>query len=308
MDTGRERHHLRPARFAIVVMAVVMLTGCSGAAGIAASGGDGTPSGSSPPIHLTALPGRLVFDNTHDIWSVNADGTGLRRLTHAPWREFDPSWSPDGRLIAYRAEPHGHPQVWVMNADGSGQRRLTRDGGFPAWSPDGSMIAYATAGGPFGRSSIALMTADGSRRRLVPHTKYGEYPSWSPDGQRIAFNSNVSGQGLMYIVDLGTSRLVDLSAAGQGHEVAWSPDGRSILFASDRDHPDNYNDIYEMHPDGSGVRRLTHVRAEAPAWSPDGRYIAFSAPGGLGVMRADGSGVTFLPITGVGETASPDWR
>jgi WD40-like Beta Propeller Repeat len=40
-----------------------------------------------------------------------------------------------------------------------------------------------------------------------------------------------------------------------------------------------------MRPDGSGVKRLTHARAETPAWSPDGRYIAFSAPGGLGVMR-----------------------
>jgi Tol biopolymer transport system component len=90
--------------------------------------------------------------------------------------------------------------------------------------------------------------------------------------------------------------------------VAWSPDGRSILFASQRDHPDGYRDIYAMRPDGSGVRRLTRLNAETPAWSPDGRYIVFAAPGGLGVMRADGSGVTLLPIAGMEEATFPDWR
>ena len=63
-----------------------------------------------------------------------------------------------------------------------------------------------------------------------------------------------------------------------------------------------------MRPDGSGVRRLTHARAETPAWSPDGRYIVSSALGGLFVMRADGSGITLLPIEGVGEASFPDWR
>src|SRR6266508_4005238 len=144
----------------LAVAATFVLTACTSNPAHPASPPAGSPkpsstacarSGGSEAIDLTSLSGRIVFDDFQDVWSVNADGTGLRRLTRSPWPEFDPSWSPDGRFIAYRSEPHGHPQLWVMNADGSGQHRLTRDGGFPAWSPDGSMIAYAPGGGPSGR-------------------------------------------------------------------------------------------------------------------------------------------------------------
>src|SRR5439155_7813530 len=264
------------------------------------------PRSASGPIPLSSLSGRIAFDNFQDVWSINADGTGLRRLTRARWPEFQPSWSPDGRFIAYRSEPNGSPELWIMNADGSGQHRLTRDGGFPAWSPDGSMIAYATGGGTSGKSSIAVMNADGSGQRRLLHTDYGEYPSWSPDGKRIALNSNLSGGPLMYIVDVDGSRVVDLSGVGDGGQVAWSPDGRSILFASHRDHPDNSRDIYVMRPDGSSVCRLTHQGAETPAWSPDGEHIVFSA-GGLFVMNPDGTGVTPFPTGQGGESTFPDW-
>src|SRR5919201_1866061 len=242
-------------RVTTAVLTFILLAGCSG------SGGGGA-------IDLTSLSGRIVFDNSQDIWSINANGTGLRRLTRSPWPEFDPSWSPDGRFIAYRSEPHEYPELWVMNADGSGQRRL-------------------------------------------PHTDAGEYPSWSPDGKRIAFHSNRSGHHLMYVVDVDGSRVVNLSRVGEGGLVAWSPDGRSIVFASQRDHSDNSRDIYVMRPDGSSLRRLTRTPApgaDTPAWSPDSRYIVYARAGGLGVMRADGSGATLLPIEGVGEAVFPDWR
>jgi TolB protein len=156
-------------------------------------------------------------------------------------------------------------------------------------------------------SWIAIMNPDGSEYRRLPHTDGGEYPSWSPDGKRIAFNSNLSGRALMSIVEVDGSRVVDLSGEGEGGQVAWSPDGRSILFASHRDHTDNGRDIYVMRPDGTSTKRLTRANGETPAWSPDGRYIVFTA-GGLFVMRANGSGVTSLPVEEAGEASFPDWR
>jgi TolB protein len=110
----------------------------------------------------------------------------------------------------------------------------------------------------------------------------------------------------MHVAQADGSKVVDLSGAGEGWQVAWSPDGRFILFTSHRDHQDNYTDVYVMRPDGSGVRRLTHQRAYTPAWSPDGEHIVFSAPG-LFVMNPDGTGVAPLPTERVGETSLPDW-
>ncbi len=168
----------------------------------------------------SSLSGRIAFDNFDDVWTINADGTDLTRLTHSPGPEFDPAWSPDATQIAYRSERSGEPEIWVMNADGTGQRRLAA-GLSPAWAPDGSLIAFS------GRGGLSVISPDGTGLRVLPHTEGGEYPSWSPDGSRIAFNSNLTGDHVMYIAQADGSTVVDLSRVGEGWQVDWSPDGRS---------------------------------------------------------------------------------
>ena len=305
-------------------LAVVLLVAACGGPGVSSpspsaagstqpSSGGGLvsvpPSSGGGPISAS---GRIVFDNHDDVWAINADGTGLTKLTDSAGHDFDATWSPDGALIAFRSERSGDPEIWVMSADGTEQHRVTA-GLSPAWSPDGSQIAYSSPGDipcPPGTglqcTGLSIMNADGSGQHRVPNADGGEYPSWSPDGTRIAFNSNLTGDHVMYIVQPDSSNLVDLSGVGEGWQVDWSPDGQLILFTSSRDYTDNYTDVYVMRPDGSDIRRLTNLRAYTPAWSPDGSHIVFSAPG-LFVMNADGTGVTALPTSQLGETSLPDW-
>jgi Tol biopolymer transport system component len=99
---------------------------------------------------------------------VNADGSGLRRLTRNAANDADPTWSPNGRKLAFVSERDGNSEVYVMNANGSGQRSLTRNPAFdadPAWSPDGRKIAFVSnRDGSYG---VYVMNADGSGQRRL---------------------------------------------------------------------------------------------------------------------------------------------
>src|SRR6266540_5929799 len=80
------------------------------------------------PIDVSSLQGRIVFSSgIEDIYTVNADGSGLKRLTTSEDLEFDPMWSPDGRAIAYRHQTgdDSTTDIFMMNADGSHRRNLT---------------------------------------------------------------------------------------------------------------------------------------------------------------------------------------
>ncbi len=125
---------------------------------------------------------------------MNADGSGVRRLTHGA--SGSPAWSPDGRRIAFRGDKS---DIYVVDVDGSGQRRLAQSAGDPVWSPDGRRIAFERR---FARGAeIHVMNADGSgQRRLTRSAGLGV--DWSPDGRKIAFVSDRDGgRGQIFVMN-----------------------------------------------------------------------------------------------------------
>jgi Tol biopolymer transport system component len=266
------------------------------------------------PAAAAATGGRIAFSaglhGHEDIYVVDADGTGLRRLTTDPAADFDPTWSPDGRRIAYRHETMGDStaEIYVMAGNGAHRRNLTRRPGqdhAPAWSPDGK-IAFASVRHGF-LPAIWVMNADGSHQKRLSNVD-GEYPAWSPDGTKIAFERNTLGPSgwdlwVMNADGSGEKALLHSSADEKG--AAWSPNGKWIAFGSG--HEGRTADrLWVARSDGTRRRRLTTVPAERPDWSPDGRQIVFTA-GGLTIVRADGTASRTLSIDSVGEAALADW-
>ena len=311
---------------ALVAVLALAVGSCSSATPSSAARSPSSPSpASSVAPHATidpaSLAGRIVFSSEDDVFTIRADGTGLRRLTSAAGPEFDPSWSPDGTRIAYRDSRGGvnsNDEIYVMWADGSRKRNVTHDPGNdwgPDWSPDGRWIAFNSDRG--GLPQLYVMRPDGSAVRRVTERE-AEYPSWSPDGARIAFMSmepGASGSNPEYEIYAvgtdGTGLRRFTRSEGEDGWPAWSPDGRTIAFASPRSGRDSgdigpYFEVWLMDADGSDQRRLAGAFGQYPAWSPDGRRVLLAPT--MSVVDADGSRLTALPYDGVTpELLLPDW-
>lgn len=216
-----------------------------------------------------------------------------------PSESFAPSWSPDGRAIAYLVDPDpsaGCPygscasrfELWVMGASGGNAHKLARGiagGQPPTWSPDGRTIAFEHYP-PDLLTDLYTIRRDGTHLRRLTRTPGGDTPAaWSPDGKKILFVhwpvQTTSTQ--LYVMDAdgrGQRRLTNL----EPYQAAWSPDGTTIAVTT-------FDGLFAVGAEGRGLRKLFGTpRGEIGGigWSRDGQRIAFGVEGRFAVVDVGG--------------------
>lgn len=168
---------------------------------------------------------RTDLVDSANIWVADADGANARMLTRDAGIQYNPSWSPDGRALAYVAgQGYGTYEVYVIDIEGGTPMRLTMNDAhefLPSWSPDGSQIAFASDRS--GDYEVWIMRSDGTGQRQLTHSPgLDTRPAWSPDGQWITFTSNRSGQLGVWVMRADGSDPQALEADGEGAcDAAW---------------------------------------------------------------------------------------
>ena len=144
----------------------------------------------------------------YEIYVMDNDGGNQRNLTNSPADDRSPSWSPDGKQIAFTSSRRNikveNRQIYVMDADGENSRRLSNNDFAelqPSWSPDGKHIAF-TSKRDGKNGQIYVMSPDGKNPRNLSNNDFKDWgPSWSLDGKWIAFVSYRDRNREIYVMD-----------------------------------------------------------------------------------------------------------
>lgn len=255
-------------------------------------------------------------EQSEAVFTVGLNGRGLRRITG--WEAAtDPSWSPDGRRLAFIV---GGTAAVVITDDRGRGRRVLLDcrGGCGAvgvqWAARGSELVIERFSGPLLRIRL-----DGRRlKSLTLPSAFELGAALSPNGRLIAFEGNdLDGDDDRQLFVVGRDgsglRMLTNTPDSRSSFPTWSPDGRTILFCR-VDYSDErvgLSGLWVIRPDGGGPRRvIDDVCQDDHDWSPDGRRIAWEAqrpPGKtrIGILTVSSGRVTYI-VTG--EAHELDWQ
>ncbi|PYT01974.1 MAG: hypothetical protein DMF63_03830 [Acidobacteria bacterium] len=245
--------------------------------------------------------------NNSDIYIYTLESGTIQPVVESPFFDSDPTFSPDGKSIAYASDVEGNFEIYTRVIATGETRRLTYSPGheaFPTYSPDGTQIIF-NSDAEKENTDVYLMNIDGSNvRKMTDAPGWDVVPanSWSPDGtmniepyapkhvgpgiesdQPLGPVYSHDGRFVVYqmpdeirVYDLDTRSDRSVIKTSAGGNPSFSPDGQKILF---QERIDENTEICQVNIDGSGFINLTNAtfRDMAPAYSPDGSKIAFAS-------------------------------
>jgi TolB protein len=245
----------------------------------------------------------MVFASTRHsthagIYLQRVDGTAVTKLTSDDSDNAFPTFSPDGKEIAFCSTRGGAWNIYVMDTEGRNTITVTSGGTqciHPSFSPDGTRLVYSALGARSNQWELWIINLATSERRQIG---YGLFPSWSPSKEvdRIAFQrarqrgSRWFSLWTLDLIDGEAHRVTEVAVSSNAAIVSpsWSPDGKRLVFATILD-PNRSNrknsalakgeqDIWTIDGDGNDRRRITDGNGInlSPFWSNDNRVYFIS--------------------------------
>lgn len=253
-------------------------------------------------------------ENSKEIYLMDYDGYDQKPLTANRSLNLTPTWSPDGRALAYISYRTGTPSLFrAFIYEGRGDTIVSGPGMTfsPAWSPDGKQIAFSSTRD--GNSEIYIVNADGTGlKRLTNHAAIDTSPCWSPTGREIAFTSDRTGAPQIYAMDTEGLNLRRISYEGSYNDSpSWSPSKEysELSYASRIERGPFDIVVYDFQT--KQTRQLTTGRGsnESADWSPNGLHLVFTSTrtgtSQIFTMNRDGSNQRRL--TREGNNTTPQW-
>jgi TolB protein len=256
-----------------------------------------------------------------DIYTIEADGSGLKRLTRDPAVDANPAWSPDGRLLAFSSRRTGQGDIYLMDERGGNLRQITSHPayeGAPRFSPDGRFVVFE--GERDGRAEIfRVEVTSGLVTQLTDSVSRKLGPAYSRDGSMLAFMERTLIRWHVSVLDTRTGATRAVSEGGGGAcRPAFSPNGL-LAYVSTAESPKADLWFREMAGAREGRAWRLATRPDAhnydPAFSPDGMTLAFASTRERGegerwdIFLVDRNGRNLVQLTDdEGNDRFPDWR